>query len=124
MPGPKVANRMPQMVEDKQQPGRPKLPIQMISVDELLSIESASGSLANTGRPRLRKPSAASAGPAPKASPAGSELPPGWVAMKDEEGDIFYYNQTTGAWARATRGAQNALRQPYTRPASGWPLRY
>lgn len=120
MPGPKVANRMPQMVEDKQQPGRPKLPIQMISVDELLSIESASGSLANTGRPRLRKPSAASAGPAPKASPAGSELPPGWVAMKDEEGDIFYYNQTTGERFVNARRCERGVCEPYP-PSRGPP---
>ena len=97
---PKVGAKMPRMVESTDLPGRPKLPIQLISADELLACEGiADKSMGNLGRPRLRKPAAAggtTTAAAAKSSPAASDLPAGWVAMKDEEGDIFYYNQATG----------------------------
>lgn len=88
-----------QKAETKEvQPARAKLPVQPITVEELLSIESAAGDVSKSGRPRLRKPAqtAAAASAAPKAAAANSGLPAGWVAMKDEEGDIFYYHEATG----------------------------
>lgn len=75
---------------------RAKLAVAPISIDELLSCEGiADKSLASTGRPRLRKPAVTAA--AAKPSAGASDLPAGWVPMKDEDGDIFYYNQSTGA---------------------------
>lgn len=104
MPVAAAAARFGKTVQQKAEvkeaaPARAKLPVQPISVDDLLSCESAAGDMSKTGRPRLRRPAnatAATASAAPKAAAATSGLPPGWVAMKDEEGDIFYYNESTG----------------------------
>lgn len=110
--GLQVRNRMPQHVESAAEPGRPALPLQLLSIDELLLLERCADlNAVGASRPRLRKPAGSSgaaaaasgrtdagSGAAGGKSPAKavSDLPAGWVAMKDEEGDIFYYNQSTG----------------------------